>query len=237
MKNVYGVRIRSVEGGDPIHVSIHGSIKSEVVISVHGFQSSDQHPTAKLTTKLLLTRGFCVISYTVPGRYAADIKIQTQYLEQVIQYVFRINPKARITLIGASLGALVCAIVASRHSTLHALITVNGYFGSYYVRRDALRAYIFLKLKSIWNSDIRNYLWTYIKDNLVPERIRIPTCVIHAKYDRIALPVQSVRFYNLLTASKKLLLYSSKTADHELTNRHDVEYLVREVSAFILSLQ
>lgn len=214
-------------------VSMYGGRRREIIICVPGFGANGDHPTITAMARIMQKRGVAVITFAFPDGTAANIRKQVAFILDIVTYCRSTYPDANISLLGGSLGALSSAIAATESDQIHRLITLNGYFGSFFLRGESVRVYLGLKLKGVWDKEIRDDLWGFIRSHFRPERIRVPSLVIHAHHDKVAYPIQSRLFFRKLPGKKKLLVYPSVTADHELRNMDDIVKVLDEVIRFL----
>lgn len=214
-------------------IQIHGSGHGEIIICVPGFQATGNHPTITAVAAYFRKQGFGVITFSFPEGTTANIRKQVACIVDIVSYCRKTYPQAAISILGGSLGALSSAIAVTQSNAIDRLITLNGYFGSYFLRGESIRVYVLLKIQALWNSELRDDLWGYIRNNFRPEKISVPTLVIHASCDRVARPIQSRLFYQKIAGKKQLFLYPSVTADHELHNTQDINNVSSEVVRFI----
>ena len=223
----------SLSDTEILRVRQYGRVGKHILICLHGYGATSRHPAIHSFGSLMGTYGIAVATYTVPEKFSTDISSQVSLLLRVIAYFRRRYPASAISLSGGSLGALICAIAATECGVIHTLITSNGYFGTVPIGGIALRVYLSLKIRSLWDRKLHARLFGYISGHHKPEHITVPTLVIHTPGDKVTQYTHSVTFYRRLTCPKRLYLLDSRTADHELTHRDDIRTLASQVRMFI----
>lgn len=134
----------------------------------------------------------------------AQLLAVIDYFKQ--KYIFK-----NIILEGISLGALFSTIATIQEKDISGLIAINGFFNylNFLHRHPVMDKITFSPLyKKITLKDVR-----FIDELFHPERIKVPTLVMHGLADKYLSPETSVRFFNrLLIKDKQLELL--KGVDH-----------------------
>jgi alpha-beta hydrolase superfamily lysophospholipase len=198
--------------------SISGVLKQKsstgpLLLVCHGFNSSNEHPALVVITNKLSDMGNATFAFNFsPNKNGFDLR---QQVSDLIDVVAHFKGKRKLVLWGGSFGALSCAVVAAQSRDVDGLVTTNGFFGGRRVGMNIMKIYLAFRILALVKKSYKD-IWSYLQNNLTPEKITIPTLIMHALPDRTVAISQSRDFYEKL-ATRKKELYVLQDADHHLT--------------------
>ena len=207
---------------------LHQNTEDLLMIVVHGFKDNmDVYAVKELS--ISLSKFFSVYRFTFP-----DVENDTKnfnlidevdYLKEIINYFY--GKYIKIILVGGSLGAIVCSMVAVDNKNINGLITLNGlsYFWGINKKFNNYLAMIILTFP--FNGHYAK-MYKYYKKHFKPENILTKTLIITSENDEIITYKQSQKFFSELKTDKKIRIL--KKPDHGLTK---IEY-INEVSDVII---
>jgi len=211
-----------------INGMLHQNGDDLLMIVVHGFKDNmDVYAVKQLS--ISLSKHYSVFRFTFPdvetNTNNFNLIYEVDYLKEIINY-FQGKYK-KIILVGGSLGAVVCSMVAVDNNNIDGLITLNGlsYFWGINKRFNKYLAMIIFTFP--FNGPYAR-MYKYYKKHFKPENILTKTLIITSEKDEMITHKQSQKFFSELKTNKKIEVL--KNPDHGLTK---IEY-VNEVSNTII---
>lgn len=206
----------------------------KLIIICNGHNSTKEHPSIVGLAEGLNRKGYDVFRFDFSGTGESEgirkifIEQQVGDLDSVVNYFKKYKT---IILLGGSLGALPAAIVSILNKKVTNLVAVNGFFGGHELGKlnKARLTYSIFRIATILLPKYRKD-YEYFKNNLIPEKIKIPTLVLFTKNDKVVSPIQSKRFYSKLTGTKNKKLLVLPLLKHNLSGIGDVEKIVNEIN-------
>lgn len=158
---------------------------SKLIIICNGYDCTKEFASIRLLAEGLSDKGYDVFRFDFSGTGESQgpknifIKQQVDDLNSVVNFFKNYQT---ITLLGGSLGALSATLVSITNPQVTNLITVNGFFGGHELGQEVRKTYLLYRLASFLKSDYRKD-YQFFKNNLLPEKIKIPVWVMYSKTD------------------------------------------------------
>jgi predicted alpha/beta-fold hydrolase len=227
--NVKKIRIVNTQG-NKLSGFFHEGQGEKLIIICNGYECTKETPFIQLLAEGLNTKGYDVVRFDFSGTGESEgskkvfVRQQVDDLNAVVNFFTKYK---YIILLGGSLGALSATIVSITNKHVNHLITVNGFFGKHTIGKEVRKAYVMYRLASFIQAEYKND-YAYMKQNLLPDKISIPTTVIYTKNDMVVSPKQSEWFYAQLQIKDKQLIPLC-LGQHNLTGPGDIDKVVSSI--------
>lgn len=200
----------------------------QLIVICHGYQDSSANPTIIAITELVNQKGHSTFTFTFsPSKGGTDVEQQVADLAAITKYFKSFD---EIVLLGSSFGAVSTSIAAALNPRISGLVTISGFFGRRQLGREHRRAFILFKTLGLIHPRYRRIL-QYVNRELQPERITVPTLVIHSKEDKLVFMAQSEWFFSRLNEPKQFFILES--ANHGITSDAGRRAIVNTIDAWL----
>lgn len=199
-----------------------------LLVICHGYKSSSDHPTIRTLTEVLGKKGNATYSFNFSGNQPLDIESQVEDIRHIVKHFKKYQ---NIVLVAGSFGVLSSAI-AAKELPIQGLVTINGYFGAMPIGKMR-KSYIGFRLLATMNPRYKR-IAQYIKQELQPQKITIPTLVIHTKVDEVVPIAQSQNFFKQLGGPKQFI--ELQMANHDLVRTIELQTVIDGIITWLKKL-
>lgn len=207
---------------------------SVLFICCHGYGGTKEDHMIKGFADNANTEGFSTYRFDFNGVGESDgspnlnLKNQVNDVKSVVSFFQNRYPV--IYLATGSFSALVGAIAVTKIKDITGLITINGFFGMNKLGWGLLYFYYYYQLMALYNVEYKQS-FDYFEKNFQPEKIRIPTLVVHGESDTLVHIDQSHHFYSRLKTQKQFVAIAG--VDHMFTKPGSIKRVSDQVIKWV----